>query len=280
MDVFYKLSELLAHLQTLAGSNTIGFVPTMGALHQGHISLVERAALENNTVVCSIFVNPTQFNDPNDLKNYPRTLENDIALLQKSKCDILFAPTAEEIYPADFNLSQEFNLEGLDKVMEGASRPGHFKGVATIVKRLFEIVTPTRAYFGLKDYQQVAVIKSLVKVYNLSVEIVACETIRETDGLAMSSRNRLLTPQAREKAAIIPELLAEIKEKAAFCSIQEIKSLVKEKIDSTPLLKLDYIEISDAQSLAPLNNWSAQGNNLVCIAVFAGNIRLIDNSLL
>jgi pantoate--beta-alanine ligase len=256
----------------------IGFVPTMGALHDGHITLIKKAKEESDIVVCSIFVNPTQFNDPEDLKNYPRTEAEDIKLLSGENCDVVFLPEEKEIYPKHENLPHlDFHFGELENVMEGKFRPGHFAGVAKVVSRLFDIVNPHKAFFGQKDYQQVAVINNLVKQTNSPVEIISCPTFREQDGLAYSSRNRFLTPIARSKAVIVPQALFHAKEMYAKESISTIKEMVAEKIRSTEDLSLEYFEISDSKTLLPLKEWNTAGNNVACIAVFAGKVRLIDN---
>jgi pantoate--beta-alanine ligase len=277
MKIFETTNDLQHFLNALMGKASIGFVPTMGALHNGHISLLKRAIAENDLVVFSIFVNPTQFNDPEDLKNYPRTINEDIKLLQQQSNVVLFIPEVEEIYPTQMKSEPELNFNPLDQVMEGASRPGHFKGVARVVKRLFEIVKPHKAYFGQKDFQQLAIIKNMVEQLALPVQVIACPTEREADGLAMSSRNRNLTATARKEAAIIPQVLNQAALQSATKSVQQVKDLVIGQIKANALLKLDYFEIADAKSLQPLQNWNSEGNNVACIAVFAGKVRLIDN---
>ncbi|MDQ3192017.1 MAG: pantoate--beta-alanine ligase [Bacteroidota bacterium] len=283
MQVIEKTTALNKILEDFHAKNLkIGFVPTMGALHNGHISLIEKALDDNDLVVCSIFVNPKQFNDKDDLINYPRTLSDDIKLLKKTGCHILFAPPVEEVYPTEFVKKEKviYDFGQLDKVMEGFYRPGHFQGVATVVHRLFEIVKPHQAYFGNKDYQQVAVIRHLVSSLNIAVKIISCDTKREHDGVAMSSRNKNLTPKGRQMAAHIPRILNLAKEKTDSLSVEELKQWVDNEIEKTNFLKLDYFEISDAQSLNPLKKWNTKGNNIGCIAVFAKKVRLIDNIIL
>jgi pantoate--beta-alanine ligase len=247
----------------------------MGALHPGHLSLVERAARENDRVVVSIFVNPNQFNDPNDLKNYPRTLEADKALLSALACDYLFVPAVEEVYPEPD--TRKFSFGALETVMEGRYRPGHFNGVAQVVSKLFEMVRPERAYFGLKDFQQFCIVKNMVSRMNLPVKIVACDTMREADGLAMSSRNRLLTSEHRAVAPQIYRILQEARAEAGHLSPEALQRAVKEKIGSFKLLNLEYFEIVDELTLLPCTDWSQPGNKVGCIAVYAGSVRLIDN---
>ncbi len=253
----------------------IGFVPTMGALHEGHLSLVDQARGRCDIVIVSIFVNPTQFNDKNDLANYPRTFESDRQLLSTHRCDYLFSPSVEEIYPEPDTRKFDFGL--LERVMEGAFRPGHFNGVAQVVSKLFGIVLPDYAFFGRKDFQQLAIIKEMVHQLNLPVEIVPCEIVREDDGLAMSSRNKLLLPEHRLCAPLIYQTLAEAKELSKKQSVAELKEFVIQKINSIPLLKVEYFEIVDDKTLQPIDNWSDSGIKIGCIAVVAGKIRLIDN---
>ena len=256
-------------------SKTIGFVPTMGALHQGHISLVERARKECDIVVVSVFVNPTQFNDKNDLKNYPRTPEADAAMLEAAGVDYVLFPSVEEIYPEPDTRVFDFGL--IDKVMEGATRPGHFNGVAQVVSRLFAIVEPDKAYFGEKDFQQIAVIRAMCAQLGLSLEIVDCPIIRDTDGLARSSRNTLLTPEHRAAAPHIYEVLSAATTKLGEMTPQQLTAWVVEQVESNPLLKVIYFQAVDALSLQQVENWADSNRIQGCIAVQAGEIRLIDN---
>ncbi|MBR2351749.1 MAG: pantoate--beta-alanine ligase [Alistipes sp.] len=253
----------------------IGFVPTMGALHEGHISLVERARRECDVVVVSVFVNPTQFNDKNDLKNYPRTPEADAAMLAAAGVDVVLFPSVEEIYPEPDTRQFDFGL--IDKVMEGATRPGHFNGVAQVVSRLFAIVEPTCAYFGEKDFQQIAVIRAMVKQLDLAVEIVDCPIIRDTDGLARSSRNLLLTPEHRVAAPHIYEVLSAAQSKVGELSPAELVEWVTAEVEKNPLLKVIYFAAVDALSMQSVEAWSDAERVQGCIAVQAGEIRLIDN---
>lgn len=257
---------------------TVGLVPTMGALHQGHLSLIEKAVSENKTVVVTIFVNPTQFNDKNDLKHYPRNLKADLELLKKSGCNLVFAPETNEIYPEPDTRTFDFGL--LDKVMEGKHRKGHFNGVAQIVSTLFELTDPDKAYFGLKDYQQLVIIKKLVKMLNLEVEIVPCPIIREPGGLAMSSRNKLLSPKERENASVIYKTLSEANNQIGKKSVKELINWVINKINSNPFLTVDYFEIVNDDNLQPVNSWSEDCKKIACIAAFCGKVRLIDNYVL
>lgn len=268
-------SELREQILETGQPEEVGFVPTMGALHRGHLTLVKRAVAENAVVVVSIFVNPTQFNDREDLKRYPRNLEGDLELLKNIGYIIVFVPGTEEIYPEPDN--RKFNFGTLEEVMEGKHRPGHFNGVAQVVSKLFEMVRPRRAYFGLKDFQQLAVIKEMVKQLDAPVEIVPCEIVREPGGLAMSSRNELLTETERKEASLIYMTLVKAKEYVYVKSIAELEEWVKDTINNSPLLAVEYFEIVDNESLQHLNNW-ADGREITgCIAVRCGRIRLIDN---
>lgn len=253
----------------------IGLVPTMGALHQGHLSLIEAAMHNNDFVVVSIFVNPTQFNDKKDLDRYPRDLEADISLLKKYPVDILFAPSVEEMYPEED--TRIFNLDPLDKVMEGKYRPGHFNGVAQIVSKLFFAVEPERAYFGEKDFQQLAIIREIVGQLKLNIEIHGCPIIREPDGLAMSSRNMLLTSEERNAAPLINKTLEKASLLPSLHSPAEIIEIVTTAINNHPLMKVEYFEIVDAQTLMPVTAWKESQNKIGCIAVQIGTVRLIDN---
>jgi len=253
----------------------IGLVPTMGALHKGHISLIESARQQNEVVVVSLFVNPTQFNDRNDFINYPRDTGRDMETLLKENIQLLFMPAIQEMYPVKDDRS--FELMGLDQPMEGAFRPGHFQGVAQIITRLFDAITPDRAYFGEKDYQQLLIIKHLTLSLKLPVEIVACPVIREADGLPMSSRNQLMSPRQRAEAAIIPSTLKEAAGMIPGGNIPDIIKYVTETINSHPLAQLEYFEIIDAHNLKSLNDYSDADDAVACIAVRFGPVRLIDN---
>ena len=274
MKTFSKVSELHEALATVEPSS-IGFVPTMGALHEGHRSLVEKAREECATVVVSVFVNPTQFNDKNDLRNYPRTPEADAAVLEAAGADFVLMPSVEEIYPEPDNRQFDFGM--VDKVMEGATRPGHFNGVAQVVSRLFDIVKPAKAYFGEKDFQQIAVIKAMVAQLGLDVEIVECPIIRDHDGLALSSRNTLLTPAHREAAPHIYEVISQCAEMSKKLSPAALTEWVVEQVEANPLLKVIYFQAVDALSMQQVASWDESQHIQGCIAVQAGEIRLIDN---
>ena len=274
MKIFTRVNELREELDKREQAG-IGFVPTMGALHAGHRSLVERARKENSTVVVSVFVNPTQFNDKNDLHRYPRTPEADTRVLEQAGADFVLMPSVEEIYPEPDTRTFEFGA--VDKVMEGATRPGHFNGVAQVVSRLFDIVRPARAYFGEKDFQQIAVVKAMVHQLGLPVQIVECPIVRGEDGLALSSRNTLLDAAHRAAA---PHIYATLR--AAVTQSQEmaparLKEWVTAEVERNPLLKVIYYQSVDARTMQEVAAWDDSPRIQGCIAVQAGDIRLIDN---
>lgn len=258
-----------------ANAASVGFVPTMGALHEGHVSLIKRAVEENDLVVASVFVNPTQFNDKNDLARYPRMPEADVKKLDAAGCKIVFMPDVEEMYPEEDTRIFDFGM--LDKVMEGKYRPGHFNGVAQIVSKLFYAVEPDKAYFGEKDFQQVAIVKKMVEQLGLKVEIVPCPIIREASGLAKSSRNMLLTEQQREKAARIYKVLSDSVALAKEKSVDEVRNWVLAQFADDPEFKADYYEIVDGDNLQSVNDWKDSNYIVGCIAIYCGKIRLIDN---
>lgn len=273
MQVFTKCADLSAALR--AEKKLTGLVPTMGALHAGHRSLVERCRRECERVVVSVFVNPTQFNDPKDLRTYPRTLDADLKLLEEAGADMVYAPTVEDIYPEPD--TRQFSLGAVAEVMEGARRPGHFNGVAQVVSRLFRIVTPDRAYFGEKDFQQIAVIRAMVREEGFTLEIVPCPIVRGEDGLALSSRNALLTPEYR---AVAPQICAALRAGVEFSrqhTVAQTEAFVKERINAGGLLETEYFQLVDADTLQPLGQWPEQGAVRGCAAVQAGAVRLIDN---
>ncbi|MGE0078487.1 MAG: pantoate--beta-alanine ligase [Bacteroidales bacterium] len=276
MKILNTVEQVNLALQEARRENkSIGFVPTMGALHNGHVSLVEKAVQENDIVIVSVFVNPTQFNDKTDLKNYPRTPEKDIALLDSAGVNFVFMPSEKDIYPEVDSRLFDFGL--LDKVMEGMHRPGHFNGVAQVVSRLFEIVQPQRAYFGQKDFQQLAIIRKLVSMLNFDIEIIACPIFRENDGLAMSSRNTLLTPEKRTSAPLISKTLFEARNKMAKMTVKNLVEWVESTINNDPNLEVEYFELSNAETLEPVKDWNDAEKIVGCIAVHAGQVRLIDN---
>ena len=277
MKVYKTISELKDFLSQLKiAKKSIGFVPTMGALHQGHLSLVKKAKRKNDITVVSIFVNPTQFDNKEDLEKYPKTYENDVALLESVDCDILFFPAVEEIYSKKID-AESFNFDGLEHQMEGKFRDGHFDGVGTIVKKLFEIVTPDNAYFGKKDFQQLQIIKKMVEKHYIPVKIKGCDIFREADGLAMSSRNTRLTKKHRETAPFIYKTLKKAKKKFGTKNATEVTKWVQKKFAKHPLLELEYFTIANEITLETVSKKEKNQKYRAFIAVFAGDIRLIDN---
>ena len=278
MLIFNKKSDLSAFLSPLIKQNkSIGFVPTMGALHQGHLSLLEKSLSENDLTVMSIFVNPTQFNNAEDLDKYPRTLERDVQIMQDlSNNIIVYAPEVADIYEGN-TISESFDYDGLENQMEGKHRPGHFDGVGTIVKRLFEIVQPNKAYFGEKDFQQLQIVKKLVSKYKIPVDVIGCPIHREANGLAMSSRNERLSDTTREKAAIIYQILNLAKEIFKTNSAEETIKFVEKEFKKYPEFELEYFEIADEAILLPVSEKESDKKYRGFIAIFIENIRLIDN---
>jgi pantoate--beta-alanine ligase len=278
MLVINKIVEIRKYFDGVRISGkTIGFVPTMGALHQGHLDLVTRACKENNVAGCSIFVNPIQFNNPEDLTKYPRTLDDDLRLLEETGCDLVFVPSVKEMYPGP--VKEKYDFGELERVMEGAHRPGHFNGVAIVVKKLFDIFQPDRAYFGEKDFQQLRIIQTLVKMEKIPVEIVPCPTVREADGLAMSSRNRRLSADERAVAPEIYRTLLSARELAKIIPLTEIKKISVKNLESKGF-KVDYFEIADTITLQRVKTLEETSGAIACVAAFLGNVRLIDNMIL
>ena len=279
MKVINKTSDLQAIIEQFKNDGkSIGLVPTMGALHKGHLSLVKNSISNNDITVVSIFVNPTQFNNPNDLASYPRTVDKDLELLQTVGCDVVFAPEADDIYSKSETDSRfEFDFEGLDKVMEGKFRPGHFNGVVQIVSKLFDLVRPDRAYFGEKDFQQLAIIRLMTRRYNLPIEIVPCPIVREDSGLALSSRNSLLKDNEKQVAQHIYAVLNESRQFVPQTEVEELKQCVIAAIEQKPELKVEYFDIVDGHTLKSIGKWDEYDYVVGCITVFCGNVRLIDN---
>lgn len=276
MKIVSSVKELNGYLAEGKQNNKkIGFVPTMGALHKGHLSLVDRCVKGNDICVVSVFVNPTQFNDKHDLETYPRMLEADCALLEPAGCDFVFAPSAEEMYPEPD--TRTFDFGTVSDVMEGAKRPGHFNGVAQVVSKLFYIVEPDNAYFGEKDFQQIAVIRAMVKQLDIPVTINACPIVREADDLALSSRNTRLTPEQRQKAPLIARTLKESVTFAAEKSVQEVIDSVINTINSDPGMEVEYYEIVNGNTLESIRDWSDADDVVGCVTVYCGAVRLIDN---
>ena len=276
MKVIHTIEDLQAELSVLkAQGKKVGLVPTMGALHAGHASLVKRSVNENDVTVVSVFVNPTQFNDKNDLVKYPRTLEADCKLLEDCGATLVFAPSVEEMYPEPD--TRQFGYAPLDTVMEGAFRPGHFNGVCQIVSKLFDAVKPHRAYFGEKDFQQLAIIREMVRQMKFDLEIVGCPIVREEDGLALSSRNARLSSDERENALNISRTLFKSRTFAATHSVSETQKMVEDAIAAAPGLRLEYFEIVDGNTLQKIGDWNETSYAVGCITVFCGEVRLIDN---
>lgn len=276
MKVYKTVAGLQRHINELKQKGAqIGFVPTMGALHDGHLSLVKRCLNENNICVVSIFVNPTQFNNKTDLEKYPRNLERDINLLKSVGCNVVFAPSVKQIYPKVDK--RQFDFGPLDKVMEGTYRPGHFNGVAQVVSRLFDIVAPKKAYFGEKDFQQLAIIREMVKQYHIPVEIIGCPIVREKDGMALSSRNERLSADERKRAAKISQTLFKSVEMAKSHSVDEVKKWVIDTINEEAILEVEYYEIVNSLTMQSVNSWNDCDNITGCITVYCGEVRLIDN---
>ena len=276
MKVIHTIKDLQAELSVLkAQGKKVGLVPTMGALHAGHASLVKRSVNENEVTVVRVFVNPTQFNDKNDLVKYPRTLDADCKLLEACGATYTFAPSVEEMYPEPD--TRQFSYAPLDTVMEGAFRPGHFNGVCQIVSKLFEAVKPHRAYFGEKDFQQLAIIHEMVRQMQFDLEIVGCPIVREEDGLALSSRNARLSAEERENALKISQTLFKSRTFAATHTVSETQKFVEDAIAAAPGLRLEYFEIVDGNTLQKVGNWDQTSYAVGCITVFCGDVRLIDN---
>jgi pantoate--beta-alanine ligase len=276
MRVFSKINDINDYVASLKQhSSTIGFVPTMGALHYGHLTLIEKSTNENDVTICSIFINPVQFNNKEDFENYPVQTAKDIEMLEQSGVNALFAPSVAEMYPDP--VKDKYDFGKLDKVMEGALREGHFQGVAIVVKRLFDIILPSKAYFGEKDFQQLQIIRHLVNSRQIPVEIIPCRIIRESDGLALSSRNLRLTAEERIVAPVIYRTLIKCFELRSTFSVQQLKTLFTSEISKYPQFHLDYFEIADETTLMPIQNWTESKNPRAFVAVFLGKVRLIDN---
>lgn len=276
MKIVHTIKDLQSELSALkAQGKSVGLVPTMGALHAGHASLIKRSVDENDVTVVSVFVNPTQFNDKNDLEKYPRTTEADCQLLEACSATFAFLPSVEEMYPEPD--TRHFSYPPLDTVMEGKYRPGHFNGVCQIVSKLFDAATPDKAYFGEKDFQQLAIIREMVRQMKYNIEIVPCPIVREEDGLALSSRNKRLSTEARQQALNISRTLFESRKFATTHSVQETQRMVEEAIAHSPGLRLEYFEIVDGNNLQRISNWDDTPYAVGCITVFCGEVRLIDN---
>jgi pantoate--beta-alanine ligase len=281
MILFKLASQLHQYIQQqkLQGK-TIGFVPTMGALHNGHISLVDKSKSTCDITVCSIFVNPTQFNDAKDFEKYPITIEQDIFMLEMAKCDVLFLPSATEIYPMDFDKTKQYNLGFVETVFEGAHRPGHFNGVCMVVERLLNIVNPHYLFLGQKDYQQCIVIKRLIELMNAKIEVIICPTSREKNGLAMSSRNQRLSDDMKDKARIIYEAFCKIKQEISAANTVLLIEKAKQTLLQNGFDKIDYLSLASAETLAPVEQWDGSTQLVILVAAFTEGVRLIDNMVL
>lgn len=276
IQVFNFIADLQSFLKAKRGSGlTVGLVPTMGALHEGHLSLMRRAKKENDIAVASVFVNPVQFNNPTDLEKYPRTPERDVALLESAGCDAVFMPSVEEMYPT--KVEDHYDFGAIEHVMEGACRPGHFNGVAIVVRKLFEIVEPNRAYFGEKDFQQLAIISKLVKDYHINLEVVPCDIVREKDGLAMSSRNMRLNADERAIAPMIYKVLRETVTNVETMSPAEMKAFALKKYSDIKQFDVEYVEIADETTLQSVTDWKDSQHARIFVALQLGPVRLIDN---
>ena len=281
MTLFKEAAALAKHVSQLKqDGNSIGFAPTMGALHVGHISLIQKSKLICNITVSSIFVNPTQFNDPKDFEKYPVTIGNDILLLEKAGCDILFLPSIAEIYPSGTTPKKRYELGEIEFLLEGKFRPGHFQGVCQVVHRLLDIVQPDKLFLGQKDYQQCLVVKRLVQLIDLPVEVVTAETYREPSGLAMSSRNLRLNEQQKQDAAGISKMLQYVKENFFTTPFSDLLNYTTQYLQASGFSKVDYVSIADADTLQSINKVSEEGKLVALIAAFIGEVRLIDNAVL
>lgn len=276
MKVFNFRRELLAYLRQFRQNKTIGFVPTMGALHSGHLKLIKAAKKECSITICSIFVNPTQFNNPNDFSNYPKTLNTDLEKLKKLNCDIVYTPDVNDLYKKGEKV-KEFNFGAMTSVMEGKFRIGHFNGMATVVEKFFKLIKPTKAFFGQKDLQQLQIVKTLVKQMNVAIEIISIPTAREKNGLAKSSRNKLLSEYEKNKSSLIYKCLkycAHNKEK----EIAELKIFIKTQFKKETDITLEYVEFVNLNTMLPIKKWEKE--NAICIAAYINSVRLIDNIIL
>lgn len=280
MEILYTRNELIKYRELIKSQNkTIGFVPTMGALHQGHMNLIDTAHQHSDIVIASIFVNPTQFNNQNDFINYPSTIDQDLELLIRHQCNAVFVPTVEEIYPSNNYEPFKLDIGELNHLLEGEKRPGHFDGVIEIVHILFDLVQPNHVFFGVKDYQQVMVIEKLIEKTSPNIQLFKCNTVRDVDGLAISSRNRRLSPNERYISLNLYATLQKMKESYLKEDISILKKSYIDILNSIENVRVDYLDIADSQTLKPLNEWNPKGQNLGILAVYVGDVRLIDNLL-
>jgi len=281
MIIFRLASQLHQHiLQQKKLNKTVGFVPTMGALHKGHISLINQSKNNCNITVCSIFVNPTQFNDAKDFEKYPVTIEQDVYMLEMAKCDVLFLPSVEEIYPNETVKNKQYDLGFIETVFEGAYRPGHFNGVCMVVERLLNIVNPHQLFLGQKDYQQCIVIKRLIKLMNANIDVIICSTSREENGLAMSSRNKRLSDEMKDKAKIIYQSFSKIKKEITANNAVELIANARQSLLINGFDKIDYLSLANAKTLEPIELWDGNTQLVILVAAFTEGVRLIDNMVL
>ncbi len=279
MKIFKTKKNLVFYLKNKVKNKSIGFVPTMGCLHQGHLELINKSKKLSDYTICSIFVNPTQFNDSNDLFNYPKNLENDILQLKSINCDCLFIPSIKEVYSNNL-IANNYNFNGLDKVLEGKFRANHFNGVATIVEKLFDLIKPTFSFFGEKDLQQLFVIKSLVKQKKINTKVISVKTVRDEHGLALSSRNELLSKEEKKIAAYIYQSLLFCKKESTNYTPMYLKKLMIQKFNNNKILKLEYLSFIKLPEFSDLTKWEPAGKNAICIAAYINKVRLIDNIIL
>jgi len=278
MQKFTTKTELINYLKTIAKEKTIGFVPTMGALHQGHLGLIEESNTKCDVTICSIFINPTQFNNSEDLAKYPNTLDKDLSLLKKVDCDIVYSPKVSDLY-INGERAKNYNFGDITALMEGEHRPEHFNGMATIVEKFFRIIKPTKAFFGQKDLQQLQVVKALVKQIKIPTEIISTPTIREKSGLAKSSRNKLLSSSDKENASLIYKCLLFCRNNKVM-GIKTLKKYICNKINSNMNIELEYVEFVNLEKMQAIQDWEEENKNAICIAVYVSGVRLIDNIIL
>ena len=276
MQIIKNTSELKKYISIIEKDNSTGFVPTMGAIHQGHISLIEKCVQNNVHSICSLFVNPTQFNDESDYNKYPQRIEQDIKIIKKTNCKVVFIPTLKEMYPQKIT-SKKYNFGNLDNCLEGNYRPGHFNGVATIIEKLFHLIKPNNVFFGEKDFQQCCVIKKIINDKFNNINIIICKTVRDEKGLALSSRNSLLSKKEKEAAYLIYQNLIDVKKKYLNFSVQEIKNIICEKLNSNELIKVDYVDIRKKNNFEVVKNIDTESEKIILVAAKVGKIRLIDN---
>ena len=276
MIIIKTISEIRRYISEIYDHKTIGFVPTMGSFHEGHISLIKKCVDKNKESICSLFVNPKQFNEKEDYENYPYDLQKDIKIISKTKCKVLFAPSKEEIYPQN-NITKKYDFDGIEKILEGEKRPGHFNGVGVILEKLFELIKPYNVYFGEKDFQQCLIVNQLIKKKFKDINIVTCKTIRDKKGLALSSRNKLLSFEEKQASYLIYESLMNAKKNYNKISIEKNKKNIYDKLNSNELIKVEYVDIRKKNNFEVLNDFKTRDKVIILIAAKVGKIRLIDN---